>query len=105
MQFGEVSGTWVTDGHGHSEQDLTDGLAAALATASGNPTQAQTRAELAGFCETWYSDEFGFGHDCNQHQDVDRSLWSPGCGSFLPVTIGVGVPAAQGVERVEGGGQ
>lgn len=95
-------GRLIAEGHGHAEADLCAGLAAALA-ASRNATKAQVHADLADFAETWYSDEHSFGHDCSAHQDVDKSLWAPGChaGGFRPVTVATNVPQAGGVRRAE----
>lgn len=102
-------GTPIADGHGHDEQVLRDGLAVALqdsttAAARGvavpQATTAENQAALAELAEAWYSEEFGYGHDCSLHQDVDQSLWSPGCGTFRPVTLARKVPPPPTVERV-----
>lgn len=95
VTFTEVpggAGAQIVEGHGHAEQDLRDGLATALGGSS--------RAELAGFQETWYNEQHGFGHDCDLHQDVDRALWSPGCGTFRPVTVAHSIPPAPAVRRI-----
>lgn len=84
MDFSKVGDALVAEGHGHELADLRASV--------GN---------AAGFSETWYSDEHGFGHDCSQHRDVDESLWAPGChnGGFRPVTVAMGVPPEVKVER------
>lgn len=82
VQFSTVGGALVAEGHGHAVADLR----AAAPTAT-------------GFSETWYSDEHGFGHDCSQHSDAPKDEWSPGCGTFRPVTVAFGVPPEVKVER------
>jgi hypothetical protein len=98
VDFAARGSDLIAEGHGHTDADLRTGLAAALA-ADRVQTQAQAHADAARISETWYSDEAGFGHDCAGHQDVDRRLWSPHCGTFRPVTIADGIPAAANVER------
>jgi hypothetical protein len=91
-----TGGQYVADGHGQAEKDLRDGLAATL----GDVQQANT----AVLAEAWYSDVHGFGHDCTQHQDVDQSMWAPGChdGGFRPVTVATVWSAPGGVRRANG---
>lgn len=98
VDFAAAGGMLLAEGHDHDEADLRAGLASALAE-DRNQTQAQVHADLARLDETWYSDEGGFGHDCSLHQDVDKSLWSPHCGTFRPVTAVVDVSAPAKVQR------
>lgn len=93
-------GFLIAEGHGHDGPDLFAGLAAAL-TAERGQAQAQAHAAMARFTETWFSDHElgGFGHDCDLHQDVGKALWSPGCGTFRPVTAAAGIPPVAQAER------
>lgn len=86
------SGAHIAESHGHAEQDLRNGLATAL---GGN----KNRADLSKLQEVFYSEQHGFGHDCSLHQEVDQSLWSPGCGTFRAVTVATDIPSEQAVER------
>lgn len=101
MDFKHINGmpgTLIAEGHGHDEDELRAGLTTALSAQRGQ-MQAQAHAGSARLSETWYCEGGGFGHDCAAHQDVDKSLWSPHCGQFRPVTV-AHVPAPSGVERV-----
>ena len=92
------TGELIATGHDHAEDDLRAGVAAALTDRA--PNRAQADSSIAALTETWYSDQHGFGHDCSLHQEVDLSLWAPGCGTFSPVTVATGIPAAtRGVRR------
>lgn len=95
--FVDRAGAYIAEGHHHDEDVLRAALTAALS--DGPASQAARLAESAPLSETWYCEHGGFGHDCAAHQDVDRSLWSPHCGTFRPVTVAAGVPAPSAVER------
>lgn len=82
VDFSTADSALIAEGHGHAVTDLR--------------TAAPT---AAGFSETWYSDESGFGHDCAKHQEVPKEQWSPSCGTFRPVTVALGVPPEVKVER------
>ena len=88
----EAEGVLLVEGHDHDESELRTGLTGALG-------DRPLTVESAFLSETWYSEEHGFGHDCAAHQDVDREMWSPGCGSFRPVTVAAGIPVARPMER------
>lgn len=90
-----VQNLYTAEAHGHAMQDLHAGLVAAL---DGD----LNRAAQATLQEVYYSEQHGFGHDCSLHQDVDRALWSPGCGTFRPVTVATNIPPGLTVERREG---
>lgn len=98
-QFEDIDGQLVAAGHGHTEQDLRAGLEGKLKERGRSDMQAQMGAEGASFSEGWHNPEHGYGHDCSLHPEVDQSLWSPGCGTFEPVTITSRVAAPPQVER------
>jgi hypothetical protein len=89
IDFTEAAGVLMAEGHDHDDDDVRAALTA----------RAGVRADTANLSETWYSEDGGFAHDCAAHQDLDKALWSPHCGTFRPVTVATGIPAPGKVER------